>query len=464
MKSHDQIFPHFSEKRTWSLILAITLFAYWLFNVFSYYDGENASFVIQTILLPALLCFVGLCLIQGTLWKKPLFISLAAFALWIIAIQFRNAIKFPDLFAENKGFSVNWLFSIIVYAVLCFPLASILPEAQRKKVLYGLGNAFLSCFSIICLAAIVVVVRGETLYNPSGFFFGIQQSDRRLYMFSNSNNCGMICMLALLVTICMLLSRKSWKGRVFYGILFLIFSTTLALTDSRANLIGSAVGIGCLAFLLVRHYASGKVKPLASWIAGILCAVAAVLLCFGLFRVETSFVDMVSDEQQVEKLAARSPVTEAISGRFGGRDMYWEGAVNIIQRDPSILLFGKPSDELRQLMVREIGVSSDYFHNLPLQVLMRYGIPGVLLLLAFLVLLAIRSIHVFLDTTPGTPLAVRFLPAILLACMLEETMESQLFLSIFTIQDPIFFIIAGIVVHASYAVKKPSTLSLSEKV
>ena len=65
-------------------------------------------------------------------------------------------------------------------------------------------------------------------------------------------------------------------------------------------------------------------------------------------------------------------------------------------------------------------------HNAFLSLLVSYGIPGLLLFLAFLVYMAVICVRLALDRSNRTTLAQRYLPGILLAIIAIAFVESIL--------------------------------------
>ena len=67
------------------------------------------------------------------------------------------------------------------------------------------------------------------------------------------------------------------------------------------------------------------------------------------------------------------------------------------------------------------------FHNSMVGTLVAFGIPGLILAVAFLVLVAVSALRFSFGKKQSQPLAVRMLPGILLFAVAEGMMEDFLF-------------------------------------
>ena len=97
-----------------------------------------------------------------------------------------------------------------------------------------------------------------------------------------------------------------------------------------------------------------------------------------------------------------------------------------------------------------------HMHNLWLQVLMLTGLPGLLLVLAFCVLLIWRMLRLFFSQDPGTDIAVKILTFPLTGVMIYGMFETILFTQCADdrantdFRELFFFLLAGIVLAYSY--------------
>ena len=131
-----------------------------------------------------------------------------------------------------------------------------------------------------------------------------------------------------------------------------------------------------------------------------------------------------SDGQAYE--AVDRPLEEDI-GSFNGRTAIWKAAVTEMQKNKSILLLGTSPALAEQTIGQYEASQGRNLHNSFLQMLFALGVPGLILMLAFLVSVFIASFRVVFSPAP-LPLAERILPAALLAVLVLCCMESYLLL------------------------------------
>ncbi len=128
-----------------------------------------------------------------------------------------------------------------------------------------------------------------------------------------------------------------------------------------------------------------------------------------------------------------------------GRTKIWKSILPCIREKPSILLYGQPSKEIMPLANKYIP-SKEYkahMHNMFAQCLMLTGLPGVLLLAAWCVLLAVKMIRFFFCRSESVPFASAFL-TIPLTGMLLFNMAEVLITTNYDVASDLFFLLAGI--------------------
>ena len=101
----------------------------------------------------------------------------------------------------------------------------------------------------------------------------------------------------------------------------------------------------------------------------------------------------------------------------------WYSALLALRDDPSVLWKGQFVKDMMVVSNTYTPHKPPHYHNVPVQVLMFTGLPGLLLILAVLILLLVRGFRLLFSRDPHADLAVKclFLPvaASLVYYMLE---------------------------------------------
>ena len=114
-------------------------------------------------------------------------------------------------------------------------------------------------------------------------------------------------------------------------------------------------------------------------------------------------------------------------GTLNGRTNIWQAALTEIGRDKSILMYGTSAGFAEQVIGQYEVAQGRNLHNSFLQMLFALGVPGLILMLAFLFISLLVSARVFFAPALLGG-AERVLPVALVAVLLLSSMESFLLL------------------------------------
>lgn len=462
----------------WPNTQAAFILIFFLATLYSYYDTTYATPLIRNFLFPLTIAFATLSLTRTNMLRRWDGLLLGMFFLWLIIVEMINVGW--DYSTYNYT-----IYHVMLFALVCYPLA--MAADGDRRPLHMILHIALAAVTLLCVVGIVLVIRQQYIITPSRFMIGLYADNyNRLYLSMYPNTAGTLLTITILLSIYMGLAHKHLAIRIVYYVAATIMAVALALTDSRTNMLATSVGLGCLAFLLIRRRM--LTRRALSWVVGGVCAVALAIGCFFAFQVPVTLVEQAAiavqsgsaDAQDApvsqpfvavaSAEASDTPAEEADPkvqitqsrdilpdlGNFVGRTRVWNAAFALIKDDPSVLLRGTSY----QLMMRRVLVHTtqyfDHLHNSFLEVLIATGLPGFLLLLAFVVLLFIRGTRLFLRTDAGTPLALRFLPVVFLSCLLVSMVESQFVLTFQRLYDPLLALVAGYV--TVIATRKPDAV------
>lgn len=459
---------------SWQIAQAAFVLAYYLLKLYGSYNTPLVSNIMYNFAFPVIIGFATLTLTQSRFLRGWDGIALLAFCVWFLIVE---------IIGSGAGFTTynEITYHLIHVMLVCYPVAFLLPPEKRRKVLHGMLHGILAAMTLLCLLAIVVVLMQVEIPAIGRYTLGMSPSLHRLYLFMYPNTAGTLCTITLMLSVHMLLAARRWPARIWYGIAILAIATVLALTDSRANLIASAAGIGCLSFLLL--YRGLRAKRWVRWVAGIAGMAAIFAIALFAFRLPVLLVEQGTRMlHPAEQSQAVSPPEDAAGeaaaqetpdvamtqpreiltelGDFNQRNEVWAATFRAIADNPRLLLLGSGSNNvMRAVLPYSTGIDYPHLHNSFLQILVSMGLPGLLLFLAFLAMVVWRSVKLFLGLDAQAPLADRFLPVTLLCCLIVMLVESQFVMTYQYLFDPLFFLVAGYIMWPGTA---PATLPLDE--
>lgn len=530
---------------TWPVIQAVFILAYFLVAVYAYYHDLVATNLLRTFGFPLIAGFTAIALIQKNVRREWGVRLLLLFFVWVFFVEFTH--RDPG----SNAYEMT-LYHVLMYGMICFPLAFVLSDAVRRNVMRFLLHGFVLVGLLLCLAGLYTALWQVVVDSPnseivSDAFLGLDVTfHNRLFLFMHPNRGGLLCTVTLLMAVYLALSTKHLAVRIYCIAAAVIIGITLPLMDSRTNMITISIGLGALAFLFAKDKLLGRPNVWRFLISLVSAAVAAAV-CFAAFSLPVPLVGWAAtqinsgaavqeatteneaeavtpapetqaeagatatpeatgqarrpysfviasaqaDEAQVEAsptprvtltpLSSPSPapiivVTEDGSqytldepeeesevhmtqsrdllpslAKMGGRVRIWNDVLSLLRDNPEILLTGVSAEKVLPRMSGRMSFAYGHLHNAFIEMLVALGIPGVLLMVAFLVLLAVRSVRLFFSGKEQASLADRFLPVILLACMVVAMLESIFFIMDQKIFDVMFFVVAGYVTHLSLA-------------
>lgn len=133
-----------------------------------------------------------------------------------------------------------------------------------------------------------------------------------------------------------------------------------------------------------------------------------------------------------------------------GRIAIYKSIIPTMQQEPLRLLRGCLCQDVMKISNTVLPKVKPHFHNTFLQLFCLTGLPGLLLILAFCGLLAVRIIRLFFS---GAPLAVKSLTLILIGSFIYNMLEVSLFVAADT-RAFVAYIVAGAVLAYSYEMRE----------
>ncbi len=370
--------------------------------------------------------------------------------------------------------SEDWrLFDFSVCVFLLFPFAKIFGKNKRKKLAEFLMHIVLISYSAFTLFALWHIFHLEVLDLPSGSQAGMT-AHFQLLLGRHYNLTGMLAATMFCLCVYMIITQDLFS-KIFYTVLAFSHLLVLYLSNCRTAFIGILVFVIFVAFFLPWTLLKDR-KTFVRLLASILiCAFCGVLFWFArawifiLFENITHYssslaaasgnlsasahsfrsAHMVSKEQHyfAESLASSGADGMRKLTGLSNRTKVWSAALKVMFSSPSAFFFGvTPAGVTRAIWdiggyhVEEVA----HAHNIVLQVGASFGVPAMVIFVAFLSLMAFKSIRILIASSSDSFRYSYLFPAIILCFVIINMAESYL-VGYFSVMGCFFFLFCGFI-------------------
>ena len=414
----------------------------------------NALRMLHALLIILLLLLLALMLRRG---MAPEFWLLAAYSAWVLITR-----------VINRDFT---LYGSLYFSAVCaavFAAGAFLRPQQRRRLLKCFVVPLDVYLFILSALGLLVWFGGEDRYpflaafintNPFNSFLNIE-------FFNTVHN-----MSAAWFLVSLFLSAYAWtacrdrRWRIPLAIHMAMMYIMIALQHCRSVQVACSVGAGMLAVLALLprlREQKAAVRVIAVILAaalGLLISFRGLSLCGDVFAkgMAISQRDIQEHERLLEEQRRAAAQTETVppaeiapaavetappSGSdarsflhdaltLTERTEIWKAAIRLVREDRSVALFG----QREETMMEAVNSRGHYIevkqhtHNMLIQALVLTGVPGALLLLAFVCLQLVRMIRYYFESDKKTETAVKVLlvlPAVLLVYGIAEVLLDRL--------------------------------------
>ncbi len=350
----------------------------------------------------------------------------------------------------------RYLFYLAVSLLVLFPLGFYLGRQDKRALLHALFDFCLLCFCLFVVYGFYRFLRGDFSFNALfGRVYRLKKVRMRLGQNTNTTGCYAAFFLVFGVYRMGAL-KKAWKKALLVLALVPVFAA-FALVESRSAVISSAVAVGFMAGAAV--YRRRKDKGLVSLLLAAAVGVAAAAAFVGVFYGARRFLNLMQ-QKVIRSYAAKVPKKTRTPGglvkedgnELGGRRELWVSVLVHVFKTPGLLLHGCTQSSTPTIVEGLIGKEYNT-HNQLLEVLLAYGLPSLLLFLAWLVCVARKSLALSFD--PRAAEGRWMLPAVLLLLVVNNMAETMLVARGHFVGG-FFFLIAGCVCGMAPEKKKVS--------
>ena len=388
---------------------------------------------------------------------------LAAAMVWIVV----RVIADRYVFYENDPQHI-WVRAFSAW-FLFYPVGSLLDREEMKKAVHWIAAVWVGTMVFLGIVGIVSVCNGVLVYTPNNATRIGMENNRLIlayYCVTSAQNAVLACNLALFV---MFTTGHKWL-RVLCGAAIALLFVALGLIDGTNGMLTLAVLLGMAAFVLVTNRLSPR--TVRGFAAGIAAALAVLLVCYNAnTKVLNCFEVGLGREVYVDQLLGRNqpapqeiplpselppaqveetqqiqrdPTHLKIDASLHGRTQIWKSALeSLLSNEKNSLLIGCTPygfDELIQ--TPELPYRVPTSHNIYLQVVLEWGLPGLVIMAAFLFLFVKSALRLLFGE--GVPLWERFVPCMAIAGLFSELADCFADLNTDTVSLYLLFLFLGL--------------------
>mgnify|MGYP003307112957 CR=1 FL=1 len=430
-----------SKKKAMFLLLAAAGVMEFLFITLESLFSGLAYYVTETYLIVPALLFFGYALMDRLpeFSRRRLLLAGAAIA-WFVVVQIIHRLS---------GMDTHPIGTVFFVYLMAFPFASV-TEDKESLGLKWIGGMFLT-------ASLVLVAYGGVLLAdlvPESLGQFIFWDGARLHVFWHPNISACFFMLGIGFAAAFLVRTKRLLWKLLLLASIILQMALMAMTNCRTTLLLTGAMLGAILFLAILQRFRPKL-PRKSGKRNIqiilLCLVLVLTILAGFFLVAGKLYqrnnDRLLEEAAVDVLETDNPqnsLTEDMR-TLNGRIPIWKAAFSAIRDNKRLALFGTEYSGTVISVYNSFEVV--HGHNAWVESLLRLGLPGLLLSLAFTALAVASAAKLVLN--PGAELWKKILAVLTMCLMATGFLEPYLFITnvYYHVTDFAFFFLTGYLDH-----------------
>ncbi len=327
--------------------------------------------------------------------------------------------------------------------LVMLPAARIVKKQRFEAWLRGILAVWTACFTLQAAIGLWAALTGHAVFSLRGtWYIGVNLGDHRLYLNAYVTTGAAKMGLSVLLAAVGAAMCRSRMGRAGYALCALVQLMCLSLTDCRTAFIalGAMAGLTGAVLLMGLPVLARR----AAWLRLGAMALAALVLLAAVYLGMTGMLTLLAPHvpAQLENIpltelpgallpAALAEDAAGVAHRgldagnlFNSRQHIWRAALRMLWYQPECLLHGATSvmayGMTNLYLDAEAGMRFSHVHNIYLQTLVNWGVPGLLLLLALVVLFLRAAARVM---PSGAPLWQRMAPTVPLYVLLCELVD-----------------------------------------
>ena len=429
-----------SKKKAMFLLLAAAGVMEFLFITLESLFSGLAYYVTETYLIVPALLFLGYALMDRLpeFSRRRLLLAGAAIA-WFVVVQ---------IIHKLSGMDTHPIGTVFFVYLMAFPFASV-TEDKESLGLKWIGGMFLT-------ASLVLVAYGGVLLAdlvPESLRQFIFWDGARLHVFWHPNISACFFMLGIGFAAAFLVQTKLLLWKLLLLASIILQMALMATTNCRTTLLLTGAMLGAILFLAIlqrfrpklpRKTGKGKIRII------LLCLVLVAVLLVGFFLVAGKLYRQNNDrllEEGAAVLKTENPQGTLLDDMrtLNGRTVIWKSAFSAIRDNKRLALFGTEYSGTVISVYNHFEVV--HGHNAWVESLLRLGLPGLLLSLAFTALAVASAAKLVLN--PGAELWKKILAVLTMCLMATGFLEPYLFITnvYYHVTDFAFFFLTGYLDH-----------------
>ena len=429
----EQLWSKVKPKRVEYLLIAcVVLFI--VVRLFFIISIDHMPNVTATYLIPMFILTGTLVWMRKGWPRSAEMILLAGFTVWLALTRILNGDKY--LFESYVYVAMIGFACLVLY-----PLPGVLVEKARERYMTAVALVFSFAIGVAAWIGVVAVIAQSPVTNPfNGYVLGLFEQSR-LWLFTDHPN-GFSCLLYTALSMLLYLSviyKRLWV-RLWFAVLAIGMCLAIYFTGCNASIVITVIIFVAAAFLLFIQKKKLSKKRLL-----IIVSVALLLLVIFAGTLAFYYAFTSSDDLQTGTGEVFSARFDKAPSTFSYRIKLWKAGFQLLQEKPLRFVVGDQRTSIRLLIAEKMGVYLTHMHNSYMEVLMTSGIPALLLMIAFNILLFYRCVKLFF--CKHAPLAMKLLTLPLFGLLIHTVTENYIFTE--ELQSMLFFLIAGVVVFES---------------
>lgn len=376
---------------------------------------------------------------------RPEFAILVLFFAWsFVCTAVSESGQTVSFFQSMKGtfklfIDDSTLFDTFVSVFIIFIMAYILRGNTAWRMMESLFHVLCAGLTVIMVYVLYIVCNpGINLPGSSG----ISMSFGRLGINCNPNTTGAIAEIILLMCLYMVVTRRGLI-RWFYIAASMVHYVILILSNSRACIFATGLAVAAIAGKLCFDSLRSKVLWQRILIAALAAASVAGMI-IGMKKTVYAAYEAISNFSTISgeyNVARKAEIT------FSRRSELWTAAIKSIFQDAKHFFFGvTPYGVAKEMSIWTESHRSVYTHNQFLEIAVAHGIPGLVMYLVWLVMIAKSCVFIAIRGQKEACKGIVVLAGMIMMLVLSNLMEATLmYYRLF--MEGIFFLICGMVTY-----------------
>lgn len=332
------------------------------------------------------------------------------------------------------------LFNTFVSVFIIFTMAYVFHGNSARKIMESFFHVICAGLTVFMIYVLYVVCNpGIDLPGSANISMSVVG---RLGVYSNPNTTGAIAEIIFLMCIYMVITKKGLL-RWLYAATALVHYFILILSNSRACILATGIAVAAIAGKLCFDALKNKVLWQRILIA-VLATAAVGGVIIGMKKPVYAVYESIS---HFSAISGEYDATREVDVTFSFRTEIWIAAVKSVFQDAKHFFFGvTPYGIAKEMSIWTESHRTIYTHNQFLEIAVSHGVPGLIIYLVWLIMIAKSCVRIVSDGTKGSQKGLIVLVGMVLMLVLANLMEATLVYYGFFMEG-IFFLFCGMVTY-----------------